>query len=242
MTAPTSYEYTRIEGLAKAYYIRLAEDTSSSRELVSELIVPRLGGRAFLVPKHHILRVTAIEGPQVADFNAFNKDDPKEMFWSGRTRLLQRAHLSVGDRLWSTPPRMRPMFTIIADTVEHKPLPGNARSHDLMYCRCNERLYEVVKNERHAPNCNTNISNAIASFGLTPDYVHDAFNIFMTTGLGDNDRFFYVDPDCKRGDYLELHAEFDCIVAISACPGASSGSEKRPIGIQIYRPKISAVT
>ena len=58
----------------------------------------------------------------------------------------------------------------------------------------------------------------------------------MTTGLGDNDRFFYVDPDAKKGDYLELYAEIDCIVAISACPGASSGPEKRPIGIEIYEP------
>ena len=50
----------------------------------------------------------------------------------------------------------------------------------------------------------------------------------------------YLDPDAEKGDYLELHAEFDCIVAISACPGASSGQEKRPIGIQIYRPLIAA--
>ena len=37
-----------------------------------------------------------------------------------------------------------------------------------------------------------------------------------------------------------LHAEMDCVVAISACPGASSGPVKRPIGIQIYRPLIAA--
>jgi uncharacterized protein len=241
MSSITSYDYPRIEGAAKAYYMRLVQD-KNSRELMTEFLVPRLGGKAFIVAKNHILRVTAVEGPQVADFNAFNKDDPKEMFWSGRTRLLQRAHLSVGDRLWSTPPRMRPMFTIIADTVEHKPLPRNARSHDLMYCRCNERLYEVTKNERNAPNCNSNIANAIAEFGLTPDYVHDAFNIFMTTGLDENDRFFYLDPDARKGDHLELHAEMDCLVAISACPGASSGPDKRPIGIQIYRALIAADT
>jgi uncharacterized protein YcgI (DUF1989 family) len=234
-----SYEYPRVSEAERTYYTRLTQD-ENAREMIADFPVPRLGGKAFVVEKNHILRVIAIEGPQVADFNAFNKDDPKEMFWSGRTRLLQRAHLSVGDRLWSTPPRMRPMFTIIADTVEHKPLRGNARSHDLMYCRCNERLYELIRNERNAPNCNTNMANAIAEFGLTPDYVHDAFNIFMTTGLDENDRFFYLDPDARKGDYLELHAEFDCIVAISACPGASSGPEKRPIGIQIYRSLIPA--
>jgi uncharacterized protein YcgI (DUF1989 family) len=239
MPSITRYEYPRIDEARKAYYMRLAKD-DSARELVTELVVPRLSGKAFVVEKDHIVRVTCIEGKQVADFNAWSKDDTKEMFWSGRTRLLQRAHLSVGDRLWSTPPRMRPMFTIIADTVAHNPLAGNARSHDLMYCRCNERLYEVIRNENSAPNCNSNIAGAIAEFGLTPDYVHDAFNIFMTTGLGEDDRFFYVDPDAEQGDYLELHAEFDCIVAISACPGASSGPVKRPIGIQIYRSRIAA--
>ena len=239
MTQATSYQYPRIDERRRGYYQRLAQDPGC-RQLVRELTVPQLGGSAFTVEKDQILRVTAIEGPQVADFNAFNKDDPKEMFWSGRTRLLQRAHLSVGDRLWSTPPRMRPMFTIIADTVDHQPLRGNARSHDLMYCRCNERLYEVVRNEEGAPNCNTNMTNAIAEFGLTPDYVHDAFNIFMTTGLDENDRFFYLEPDCRKGDYLELHAEMDCIVAISACPGASSGPTKRPIGISIYRSLVAA--
>ena len=218
-----------------AHYAKLAESVAA-RSLVDEIEVPRISGRAFIVAAGQILRVICTEGPQVADFNAFNKDDPKEMFWSGRTRLLQRAHLSVGDRLWSTPPRMRPLFTIIADTVSHQPLAHNARSHDLMFCRCNERLYEVVRGAKGAPNCNTNIAEAIAPFGLTPDYVHDAFNIFMTTGLDDQDKFFFVEPDAKKGDYMELYAEIDCLVAISACPGGSSGPETRPIGIRIYQP------
>lgn len=239
MTKVTSYDYPRIDEPQKSYYRRLGTD-QSARELVRELVVPRLGGKAFVVEKGYILRVTCIEGKQVADFNAWNKDDPSEMFWSGRTRLLQRAHLSVGDRLWSTPPRMRPMFTIIADTVDHQPLPGNARSHDLMYCRCNERLYEVALNIKNAPSCNSNLANAIAEFGLPATHVHDAFNIFMTTGLGQDDRFFYIDPDAEKGDYIELYAEFDCIVGISACPGASSGTDKRPIGVQIYRPLVSS--
>ena len=238
MSAQTGYQRPRIDDRDLAFYARLA-DEHENREPVRDLVVPRIEGRAFVVDKGQILRVACIEGSQVADFNAFNRDDPKEMFWSGRTRLLQGAHLNVGDRLWSTPPKMRPMFTVIADTVDHRPLPNNARSHDLMYCRCNERLYEVVRGETGAPSCNTNIANAIAEFGLTPDYVHDAFNIFMTTGLDDDDRFFYLEPDAKKGDYLELYAEMDCIVAISACPGGSSGPEKRPIGIGIYKPLLN---
>ncbi|HZT52411.1 MAG TPA: urea carboxylase-associated family protein [Stellaceae bacterium] len=238
MTETSGYSYPRIEPSDKAYYIRLAEEPEK-RRLVRELVVPRLGGKGFVVERGQILRVICSEGPQVADFNAFNRDDHKEWFWSGRTRLLQGAHLSVGDRLWSTPPRMRPMFTIIADTVEHRPLPGNARSHDVMYTRCNERLYELTQGKSQAPNCNTNLTNAAAEFGVPPEYVHDAFNIFMTTGLGADGRFFYLDPDAKKGDFVELVAEMDCVVALSACPGNSSGPEKRPLGVQIYQPLLS---
>lgn len=235
MSAEGVYQPPRVDDNDQRFYTRLAEEREN-RDLLQDLIVPRLDGKAFIVEKGQILRVACIEGPQVADFNAFNREHPKEMFWSGRTRLLQRAHLSVGDRLWSTPPNMRPMFTIIADTVEHLPLPNNARSHDLMYCRCNERLYEVVHGQKGAPSCNTNLANAIAEFGLTSDYVHDAFNIFMTTGLNDEDRFFFLEPDAKKGDYVELYTEMDCVVAISACPGGSSGTEKRPVGISLYKP------
>jgi uncharacterized protein YcgI (DUF1989 family) len=233
-----TYSSPKFDVVDMQFYGRLAQE-QQSRVLVRELVVPAKSGKACVVDKGHILRIACIEGPQVADFNAFYKDDPKEMFWSGRTRLLHRAHLSVGARLWSTPPRMRPMFTIIADTVRHQPLYRNARSHDLMYCRCNERLGEVAVGTKRVLNCNTNLANAIADFGLTEDYVHDAFNIFMTAGLDENDRFFFVEPDAVKGDYVELYAEIDCIVAISACPGVSSGATNHPLGLQIYRPHLN---
>ncbi len=220
---------------ARAYYDALTEP-DAKRHLVTELIIPKLSGDAFHVPQGHILRISCIEGGQVCDFNAFNKSDPTERFWSGRTRLLQSAHLSVGDRLWSTPPRMRPMFTIIADTVEDPVLPHGARSHDLMYCRCNERHVEIRTGQVAQPNCNDNLADGIAKYGIDADLVHDAFNIFMTTGLDDDDRFFYVETSAKTADYMELYAEIDCIVALSACPGGSSGPQKKPLGVKIFKP------
>ena len=40
--------------------------------------------------------------------------------------------------------------------------------------------------------------------------------------------------DVKAGDYIDLSAEFDVIVAGSACPGLSSGPGERPYGVEIY--------
>src|SRR4029078_4722054 len=111
------------------YYSDVSKNVAA-RSQIEKTYVPRRTGKAFHLAKHQVVRITCCDGPQVCDFNAFASDDPSEYFWSGRTRTLQGAHLTVGDRLWSTEPKMRPMFTIIADTVAHQALPHNAASHD----------------------------------------------------------------------------------------------------------------
>ena len=164
----------------------------------------------------------------------FNADDRAEKFWSGRTRVIHGGHLQVGDHLWSVPPRVRPMLTLVADTLEHPPHPFGARSHDLLYCRCDSRMYEIVYHRTGARNCNDNLAEAIAEFGIGSEHVHDPFNIFMTTGLNDEGKPFYLPCDAKMGDYVELLAEIHCLIAISACPGGSSGPQSRPLMIEIF--------
>jgi uncharacterized protein YcgI (DUF1989 family) len=58
---------------------------------------------------------------------------------------------------------------------------------------------------------------------LGPEYVHNAFNMFMFTAITDDDRTFFDPSDAREGDFIELRAEIDCLIAISACPGRSSG-------------------
>jgi len=235
MTDTGGYQWPGCSEQDIRLYRWLAAD--ASREVREEFEIARERGKAFEVRKGEILRVSCPHGPQVADMNIFNLHQPREMFWSGRTRLIERAHPTVGNRLWSTPPRMVPMFTIIADTVEHTSLPHNARCHDLMFCRCNGRMLEMLSGAVSPPNCQDNLAHAIEPFGLDPSYVHDAFNIFMTTGLNDKDRFFFLQSAAKQGDYVEMHAEMDCLVAISACPGGSRPALKLPLGVAIFRPR-----
>jgi len=199
-----------------SYYAALSADVGA-RKSISRIYIPKQAGKACAVAAHQVLRVTCCDGPQVADFNAFAQNDPSEYFWSGRTRTLQGSHLHVGDRLWSTEPKMRPMFTFITDTVEKKPQPHNATSHDLIYSRCSERARELQTGKRGQPNCNDNLKQALREIGFADDYVHDAFNIFMTTGCDDQRRLFYVPSEAKKDDFVELYAEIDAIVAISCC-------------------------
>ncbi|MDE0058847.1 MAG: urea carboxylase-associated family protein [Defluviicoccus sp.] len=215
-----------------ARYRRIARREVATT-VVERFEIPAREGRGFAVAAGQVLRIGCPEGPQVADFIVFSADDPTERFWSARTRVFHGGHLDVGDRLWSTPPRTRPMMTLIADTVAHLDLPDGARSHDLLFCRCDARLYELVHGRTGQPNCQDNLAAAIAPFGLGPEHVPDPFNIFMTTGLNADGRPFYLPSDARKGDYVELIAEIDCLAAVSACPGGSSGPESLPLAIEI---------
>lgn len=216
-----------------ARYACIVQDEASRRKVLDHYI-PRETGFAFPVSRGHVLRVICCDGPQVADFNAFRATDASEHFWSGRTRTLHGAHLHVGDRLWSTEPNMRPMFTLIKDTVVHKPQPFNARSHDLIYARCSERSVAMMTGKEGMPSCNANIRRALRAIGFNDRYVHDAFNIFMLTGYDDDHRLFYLEPDAHEGDHVELIAEMDCIVAISACPWPCNGPVSKGLRVQVF--------
>lgn len=216
-----------------AYYSAVSHDLQS-RKLESSHYVPKLTGRAIRVGKHDVLRITCPDGPQVCDFNAFCATDPAEHFWSGRTRTLQGSHMKVGRQLWSTEPRMRPMMTLITDTVPRRQLPYNAATHDLIYARCSNRAVELKTGKKGQPNCNDNLKKALEEIGFPSTYVHDAFNIFMTTGHDNDHRLFWLPSEARKGDFVELYAEIDLIIAVSCCPGGSSGSISHGLLLEVF--------
>ncbi len=221
----------RLSDAQRAVYAQIAQQP---RKHVQTIDIPARTGKAFVVEQGRILRVTCNEGPQVADFNAFAKDDPREKFWSIRSRIIGGSHLSVGQQLWSAPPRTRPMLTIVADTVEQPSLPHGARTHDLIFTRCDGRHYELVFKQMGHPSCQQNLATAIAEFGLTEYDVHDPLNLFMTTGVNEEGRPFYLPSVARKDDFVELFADIACIIAISSCPGGSSGQQHLPLRADIF--------
>jgi uncharacterized protein YcgI (DUF1989 family) len=217
------------------YYSRASNERAGRRSVLQHYIPPETA-YAFPVNAHQIVRVTCCDGPQVGDLNAFSRTDAREHFWSGRTRTLHGSHVKIGDRLWSTEPKMRPMLTFITDTVEHTPLPFNARTHDLIYSRCSQRSRELLTGKRDQPNCNTNLERALQAADFSAAYVHDAFNIFMTTGYDDQQRLFYLPSAARKDDYVELYADIDTMVAISCCPSPCNGEgdETRGLAVEVF--------
>jgi uncharacterized protein len=193
------------------------------------LVGPGSGG-AFWVEAGRAFRVGLPDGPQVVDMNLFNPEEPRETFGASVTRTLEGTHLRAGSVLYSCPPWEHALCRITADTLADRNGPS-ARSHDLLFGRCS-RAYRERAYGLSDQGCQEILEAAAAQAGVPAGLVHDAFNLFMTTGIGADGRPFFIDSVARAGDYVELQALADCIVVISACPGRSSGPAHHTVEVQ----------
>src|SRR5919199_3120334 len=114
-----------------ALYGPIGRETSG-RTLVRSEVIPVRSGRAWTAPAGRVLRFSIVEGPQVLDLNLRNPHDPRERFWAARTRQFYGAHVTTGHRLWSTLPFLRPLATIVADSLAYGRDADGAGCHDLL--------------------------------------------------------------------------------------------------------------
>ncbi|PLX33619.1 MAG: hypothetical protein C0605_16020 [Hyphomicrobiales bacterium] len=226
------------------------EAVRAGAELVDELIVPPRDARAFEVPAGHVFRIVSIEGPQVGDLNLWNARDLSERFFSGKTRALHGTHVSTGDRLWSSLPALRPLATVIHDTLDWYGWDEDgAGVHDVIGTRCDPYTNRLLAGTDYHHCCHSNLTRALAA-GRSMDlleaeaHIHDVLNVFMCTGFTrDSHQYFMKASPVRPGDFIEFFAEIDLLAALSACPGGDCGSAHSsdaaacyPLKVEILRP------
>jgi len=227
------------------FYDKVAE---APRTSVNKFTLPIRSGRAWFVRKGQVCRLSTPEGAQVGDLNIWNAHNPRERMWAARTRQLQAAHVTKYDRLWSCLPYMRPLVTIVADTLEGYGDDVGGRVHDLLGTRCDPYVGKMLSGNNYDFHCHSNLTRAVLPFGLGETDVHDVLNVFQVTGLNLDDKYYMRACPAKPGDYFEFFAEQDILCALSTCPGgdlskwsfgASYDSEEmvsccRPLGVEVY--------
>ena len=220
----------------------------------SALANPR-DAAAIDIPAGSFLRITCPEGPQVGDLNLFHTNDLTERFYSGKTRALHGTHITTGDRMWSSFPSLRPMATVVADTLGWYGIDDFGGSvHDVIGTRCDPYTGRLLGGGDYHNCCHSNLTRALAAHtGLTlteaEPLVHDVLNVFMCTGFTrDTGQYFMKASPVRRGDYLELYAEIPLTAVLSACPGGDCGDEHssdvavcHPLGLEVYTPKDGAL-
>ncbi|MDX5383303.1 MAG: DUF1989 domain-containing protein [Rhodobacterales bacterium] len=197
-----------------------------------EVIVPPREAGTFKVPAGGFFRISSIQGPQVGDLNLWNPDDLSERFYSGKTRALHGTHVTTGQRLWSSFPMLRPMATIVADTLGWYGKDDFGGSvHDVIGTRCDPYTHNLLSGGQYHHCCHSNLTRALAdatgmSLHQAEAHVHDVLNVFMCTGFTrDTGQYFMKASPVRPGDYLEFFAEIPLLGALSACPGGDCSAE-----------------
>ncbi|WP_425040794.1 urea carboxylase-associated family protein [Primorskyibacter sp. S187A] len=226
----------------------------AARETETVTAAPRDAAAVF-VPMGSFFRIACRDGSQVGDLNLWNAHDLSERFYSGKTRALHGTHVNIGDRLWSSFPHMRPMATIVEDSLSWYGIDGFGGSvHDVIGTRCDPYTGRLLSGHDYHYCCHSNLTRALARFCDLPlhvaeTHVHDVLNVFMCTGFTrDTGQYFMKASPVRPGDYLTFFAEIDLIVALSACPGGDCSSEHSsdvaacyPLDITILQPQAGAL-
>lgn len=230
------------------------EEAGKGKRLAEKFEIPIRSGKAWVVKKGQLCTLSTPHGPQVGDLNIFSLHNHRERFWAARTRQLHASHVTTGDRLWSNLPFLRPLCTIVADSLGGKRYGKNGadevggRCHDLLGTRCDPYVNNLLSGgDDFDYQCHSNLVRAILPYGRTEFDVHDVLNVFQVTGLNKDGKYFMEACPAKPTDYFTFFAETDLLCAMSTCPGGDLsvhgwGQDAakrmldtcRPLGVAVY--------
>ncbi|AKD04155.1 urea carboxylase-associated family protein [Pontibacter korlensis] len=182
-------------------------------------------GAALRLKKGDKLKVIDPEGEQVSDMVLFNAEDKREKLSSGKTLDFEETILiTKGHHLWSN--RSNKMMEILEDT--------NGRN-DFLLAPCSPETFQIMyQNPDYHPSCFENLHTNLAKYGIEPDDIPTAFNIFMNVQFAPDGKLSVDPPTSQAGDYVLLEAKMDLIVGLTACSAEQSNNYSfKPIQYEI---------
>jgi len=152
--------------------------------------------------------------------------------------------------MWSSFPHLRPLATIIGDSLDWYGFDVHGCSvHDVIGTRCDPYTHRLLSGDTYHHCCHSNLTRALAAeAGLTlaeaEPHVHDVLNVFMCTGFSrETGQYVMKASPVRPGDRLEFLADVDLLGALSACPGGDCSSEHssdaavcHPLVVEVFRP------
>jgi urea carboxylase-associated protein 2 len=155
------------------------------------------------------IRIENIVGTAAVALLAWNATDPSERLNHADTVKIQwTAALQKGRLLFSDMGRV--LLSIVEDT---------SGAHDVLVGGSNAAgTARKYGNDPSLRNTRTNMTLAAAKFGLGPRDIPPLATFFAPVIVRDDGSFAWRESLRQPGDFVELRAEMDLLVALSNCP------------------------
>lgn len=156
-----------------------------------------------------VARIADVNGQQVSDFIAFSGPGWRERLSTAETVAFSRgsARIAKGTVLYST--LRHPLLEVTADTVG---------VHDATYGSCSPEFYAFYLGDPGHPSCRAAFTEALRPYGIGDADLPAPVNFFQDTRAGADGTIVYNPAAGRAGDYVELRALQDCLIAATACP------------------------
>ena len=199
--------------------------------------VPNNTGWAGEMQKGQVIRITATT---TVDFVCLRLQNLRERFDQARTKVYNmKLFITTGDKLMGR--NNQHMMTILADGFKDG-------THDLQKGMCSGYRFQLAKQEgrlgEYYPRpiteipdhgCYENLSRALEPYGIIPEDIPSPFNLNQHMKIdGATGRMEHTQTRPAPGNYMDLRAEMDLLVAFSACPDLPVGG--KPVDVMIYEP------
>jgi len=183
------------------------------------IYVPAMGFmRGTVVQEGLVIRIIDLEGRQVPDVILWDANDLYNVHSCGWTQLLNKKWNSwrPGDVLFSK--NCDPLATITEDSTEGM--------HSFIGTFCNERANYVRYGIPGTINCRDNLVSAMVEYGFTAEDIDwgSCIAFFMNMPYRPDGSMGIAVAPSKAGDYIDLRADRDIIVAYSNCPSIRSAT------------------
>ena len=202
---------------------------------IVEAHVPHNTGWSAEMKQGQIIRITATT---TVDFVFFKLQNLRERFDQARTKVYNMTlFVTAGHKLMGRDNQH--MMTILADGFSDG-------THDLQKGMCSGYRFQLAKQEgrlgEYYPRqiseipdhgCYENLSKALAAYGVIPEDIPSPFNLNQHMKIdGVTGKMAHTQVRPQSGNYMDIRAEMDLLVALSACPDLAVGG--KPVDVKIY--------
>ena len=194
----------------------------------TRITIPARKAKAAFVRRRQKIRVINTHGTQVVDCWALNAEDMREFMSMEHCRVdLERYKPKTGDTMVTN--KRRPILKILEDTREG--------AHDTLLAACDRYRYEKLGCKEYHRNCTDNFWEAMVELNLKPIELPSPFNLWQNTPVEADGTIRPNPPESKKGDYIEMRAEMNLVICLSACPQditSICGNRPRSAHFQIH--------